>query len=180
VNLPLVTLFDSMWGNLKRFHHFDDGTRQMMKLAYQEALTNNACSNLLELQKEAGLPSWNRAGENEFTFACYLANKLEIEILWEPFNEYTISTTPNITLATLSIKEGLQQNWGELKIQIQVFVKCLSIEAAGFITTTTGHRRLHSLQIDGQSRSPGPPSLREAITTTSKAAVWLSQLLVFP
>jgi len=62
----------------------------------------------LELQKEAGLLSWNKAGENEFTFACYLANKLEIEVVWEPFNEHTISSTPNITLATLSIKAGLQ------------------------------------------------------------------------
>jgi len=136
----------------------------MMKLAYHEALTDNACSNLLELQKEAGLLSWNKAGKNEFTFACHLANKLEIEVLWEPFNEYTISSTPNITLATLFSKAGLQ-----LKIQIrgeQVSVKCLSIEAAGFITTTTGQGRLHSLQIDGQSSSLGLPSLREAINTT--------------
>ena len=79
VKLPLVTPFDSMWSNLERCHQFDDGTRQMMKLAYQETLTDNACSNLLELQKEAGLLSWNKAGENEFTFACYLANKLEIQ-----------------------------------------------------------------------------------------------------
>jgi len=36
VKLPLVTLFDSMWGNLERCHQFDDGTRrwQMMILAY--------------------------------------------------------------------------------------------------------------------------------------------------
>jgi len=81
VKLPLVTLFDSMWGNLERCHQFDDGTRQMMRLAYQEALTDNACSNLLELQKEAGLLNWNKAGENEFIFACYLANKLEIEVV---------------------------------------------------------------------------------------------------
>ena len=121
----------------------------------------------------------NKAGENEFTFACHLANKLDIEVLWEPFNEYTISWTPNITLATFSIKvPGLQ-----LKIQIrgeQVSVKCLSIEAAGLISTTTGQGRLHSLQIDGQSRSPGLLSLREAITTTYGAAVWLSQLPGFP
>jgi len=108
VKLPLVTLFDSMWGNIERCHQFDDGTRQVMRLTYQEALTDNACSNLLELQKEAGLLSWNKAGENEFTFACYLANKLEIEVVWEPFNEYIIYSTPNITLATLSIKAGLQ------------------------------------------------------------------------
>jgi len=87
VKLPLVTLFDSMWGNLERCHQFDDGTRQMMRLANQEALTDKACSNLLELQKEAGLLSCNKAGENEFTFACYLANKLEIEVVLEPFNE---------------------------------------------------------------------------------------------
>jgi len=129
VKLPLVTLFDSMWGNSERCHQFDDGTRRMMKLAYQEALTDNACTDPLEIQKEAGLLSWNKAGENEFTFVCYLANKLEIEVLWEPFNEYTISSAPNITLYTLSIKAGLQ-----LKVQIrgeQVSVKCLSIEAAG-------------------------------------------------
>jgi hypothetical protein len=177
VKLPLVILFDSMRGNLERCHQFDDGTRQMMRLAYQEALSDIAYSNLLELQKEAGLLSWNKAGENEFTFAC-LANKLEIEVVWEPFNEYTISSTPNITLAPLSIKAGLQlsiQIWGE-----QVSVKCLSIEAAGFIVTTTDQGRLHSLQIDGQSRSPGLPSLREAIATTYGAAVWLAQLPGFP
>lgn len=53
VKLPLVTLFDSMWGNLERCYQFDDGSRQMMKLAYQEALTHSACSSLMELQKEA-------------------------------------------------------------------------------------------------------------------------------
>jgi len=164
VKLPLVTLCDSMWGNLERCHQFDDGTRQMIRLAYQEALTDNVCSNLLELQKEAGLLSWNKAGENEFTSACYLANKLEIEVVWEPFNEYTISSTPNITLATLSIQAGL-----ELRVQIrgeQMSVKCLSTETAGFIVTTIDQGRLRSLQIDGQSRSPGLPSLREAIDTT--------------
>ena len=67
MKLLLVTLFDSMWGNLERCHQFDDGTRQMMKLAYQELLTDKACSNLLELQIEVGLLSWNKAGENEFT-----------------------------------------------------------------------------------------------------------------
>jgi len=126
--------------------------------------SDNACSNLLELQKKAALLSWNKAGENEFTFACHLANKLEIEVLWEPFNEYTISTAPNITLATFSVKAGLQ-----LRIQIlgeQVPVKYLSIDVAGFITTTTDHGKLRSLQIDGQAHSPGLPSLREAIPNT--------------
>jgi len=93
-------------------------------------------------------------------------------------NKYTISAAPNITLCTLSIQAGLQ-----LRIQIlgeQKLVKCLSIDVADFITTTTDHGMLHSLQIDGQARSPGLPSLREAITTTYGSAVWLSQLLGFP
>ena len=113
-------------------------------------------------------------GENEFKFACYLQNKLEIEVLWEPFNEYTISSTPNITLAILSIEAGLQQ-----RVQIQgeqVSVKCLSIKTAGFIMTTTDQGRLHSLQLDRQSRSPRLPSLREVITTTHGTTVWLSPL----
>jgi len=75
VKLPLVTLFDYMRGNLKRCRQFHDGTRQMMKLAYQDALTGNTCSNLLDLQKEAGLLSWNKAGENKFTFARHLATQ---------------------------------------------------------------------------------------------------------
>jgi len=150
----------------------------MIKLAYQEALTDNACSDLLELQKEARLLSWKKVGENEFNFACYLENKLEIEVLWKPFNEYTISSTPNITLAILSIKAGLQ-----LRVQIrgeQVSVKRLSIETAGFIMTTTDQGRLHSLQLDGQSRIPGLPSLRDVITTTHGATIWLSPLPGFP
>jgi len=106
MKLPLVTLFDSMWGNLERCHQFDDSTTQMMKLAYQEVLPDNACSNLLGLQKEAGLLSWNKAGENEFIFACHLANKLEIKVTWDPFNKYTIASATNITLATLSIEAG--------------------------------------------------------------------------
>jgi len=150
----------------------------MMKLAYQEALTDNACSSLMELQKEAGLLSWNKAGENEFTFACHLANKLDIEVQWEPFNEYTISASPNITLATLAIKARLQ-----LQIQAkgeQVQVRCLSIDATGFLITSTDQGEEYRLQIDGQAKSPGLPSMREAITTTYRAAIWLAQLPGFP
>jgi len=46
--------------------------------------------------------------------------------------------------------------------------------------TTTDQEKLHSLQIDGQSWSPRLPSLREAITNTYGAVVWLSQLPGFP
>jgi len=51
VKLPLVTLSDSMWGNLERCHQFDNGTRPMMKLAYLDAPTGNACSHSWKSRK---------------------------------------------------------------------------------------------------------------------------------
>jgi hypothetical protein len=71
----------------------------MMKLAYQEVLPDNVCSNLLGLQKEAGLLSWNKAGENEFIFACHLANKLEIKVTCDPFNNYIGSLKLQVNIA---------------------------------------------------------------------------------
>jgi len=61
-----------------------------------------------------------------------------------------------------------------------VTFRCLSIDEAGFLVTTTDQGKIHHLQIDGQGRSPGLPSLREAITTTYRAAIWLAQLPGFP
>ena len=149
-----------MWGNRERCHQFDDSTTQMMKLAYQQALTDNVC--------------WNKVGENKFTFACHLANNLKIEVLFDPFKEYTIALAPNITLATLSIKAGLQ-----VGVQIegkQLQVRCLIIDEAGFMTTTTDQNGLYSLQIDGQAKSPGLPSLREVVTTIYGDSIWLGLL----
>jgi len=96
-----------MWENLKNFHQHDDGTRQIMKLAYQEAQKDKCLLQFLILQKEAGLLSWNKAGENKFAFVRHLADKLEIEVIWDPLNEYTIVSAQNITLATLTIKAKL-------------------------------------------------------------------------
>ena len=50
VKLPLGTLFTSVWGNLERCNQFDDGTRQMQAICYQEALQGKGCLDLLELQ----------------------------------------------------------------------------------------------------------------------------------
>jgi len=48
--VPLGTLFTSVWGNLERCSQFDDSTRQMLALCYQEALRENGFLDLLELQ----------------------------------------------------------------------------------------------------------------------------------
>jgi len=48
------------------------------------------------------------------------------------------------------------------------------------LQTTSDQGRLYCLQIDGQARSPRLLSLKEAITTTYGAAIWLAQLPGFP
>jgi len=80
VMLPLGTLFTSVWGNLERCSQFDDGTRQMLALRYQEALQENGCLDLLELHNASQHLSWKAASTNEVTFACYLTNKLNIRV----------------------------------------------------------------------------------------------------
>ena len=48
-------------------------------MCYQEALQENGCLDLLELQDASQHLSWKAASANEVTFACYLANKLDIQ-----------------------------------------------------------------------------------------------------
>jgi len=79
--LPLATIVHSMWGNLDRCCQFDDGTRQVMEVTFHEALTQNGCANLLELQQAAKLVTWKVASKNEFTFACHLIQKVDIQVL---------------------------------------------------------------------------------------------------
>ena len=43
------------------------------------ALQENGCLDLLELQDASQHLSWKAASANEVTFACYLANKLDIQ-----------------------------------------------------------------------------------------------------
>jgi len=101
VNLPLGTLFTSVWGNLERCSQFDDCTRQMLALCYQEALQENGCLDL-ELQDASQHLCWKAASTNEVTFACCQANKLDIRVEWEPFHPDLIVSAPDATLSTLA------------------------------------------------------------------------------
>ena len=86
----------------RRCSQFDDGTRQMLALCYQEALQENGCLDLLELQDVSQHLSWKAASANEVTFACYLANKLDIRVEWEPFHPDLIASAPDATLSALA------------------------------------------------------------------------------
>jgi len=114
VKLPLGTLFTSVWGNLERCSQFDDGTRQMLALCYQEALQENGCLDLLELQDASQHLSWRATSANDVTFACYLANKLDIQVEWEPFHPDLIASAPDATLSALACQVKLP-----LSIQIE-------------------------------------------------------------
>jgi len=73
VKLPFGTLFTSVWGNLERCSQFDDSTRQMLAICYQEALQENGFLDLLELlslQDTSHHLSWKAASTTEVTFTC--------------------------------------------------------------------------------------------------------------
>jgi len=98
----------------KRCSQFDDGTRQMLALCYQEALQENGCFDLLELQDASQHLSWKAPSANKVTFACYLANKLTIRVEWEPFQPDLIASAPDATLSALACQVKLP-----LSIQIE-------------------------------------------------------------
>ena len=142
---PLGTLFTSVWGNLERCSQFDDSTRQMLAICYQEALQESGCLNLLELQDASQHLSWKVTSTNEVTFACYLANKLEIWVEWDPFHPDFIASAPNATLAALGCQVKLPlsiQIDGEMMVTI-----CLKTESD--LTMTEFGRRQTTFQSFG-------------------------------
>jgi len=170
VKLPLGTLFTSVWGNLERCSQFDDGTRQMLAMCYQEALQENGCLDLLELQDALQHLSWKAASTNEVTFACYLANKLDIRVERDPFHPDVIASAPDATLAALAYQVKLP-----LSIQIEgamTTATCLKIEPDFTMTILAGDRQ-HSILLDGQAQKPGLPSLHECVSQSYGQARWL-------
>ena len=69
-----------------------------MEITYHEALTQNGCANLLELQQAAKLMTWKMASKNESTFACHLILKIDIQVLWDSFNKNTFASVTSYTL----------------------------------------------------------------------------------
>jgi len=52
----------------------------------------------LELQDASQHLSWKAASANEVTFACYLANKLDIRVEWELFHPDLIASYTAISI----------------------------------------------------------------------------------
>jgi len=86
----------------------------MLVLSFQEALQENGCLDLLELQDASQHLSWKVASAHEVTFACYLAYKLDIRVQWQPFHPDLIASAPDATLSALACQVKLP-----LSIQIE-------------------------------------------------------------
>jgi len=173
VKLPLGTLFTSVWGNLERCSQFNDGTRQRLALCYQEALQETGCLDVLELQDVSQHLSWKAASTNEVTFACYLANKLDILVEWDPIHPDLIASAPDATLSALACQVKLP-----LSIQIEgvmLTATCLKIGLDSTMTILAGDIQ-YSIHLDGQAQNPGLPSLRECISRSCGQARWLYEL----
>jgi len=119
----------------------------MLAICYQEALQENGCLDLLALQDTSQHLSWKAASTNEVTFVCYLANKLEIRVEWDPIHPNLIASSSNDTLTALACQVKLP-----LSIQIDGVMTaavCLKTESDLTMTILAGDRQ-HSILTDGQ------------------------------
>jgi len=72
----------------------------MLAITYQEALIDNGCLNLMELQYTAQHLGWKQASANGLTFACYLYQNVKFEC--DLSNSDQIASAPNNQLASLA------------------------------------------------------------------------------
>ncbi len=61
---------------------------------------------MAELQRAvaSNKTTWRQATKNRYTYACFLANMLNITLVWEPFPKEAIRCTPRTQLAMLLIE----------------------------------------------------------------------------
>jgi len=102
--------------------------------------------------------SWKAASTNGVTFACYVANTLDIRVEWDPFHPDLIVSAPDATLAALTCQVKLS-----LSKQMEgamIVTTCLETEPDSTMTILAGDRQ-QSVLLDGQAQNPGLLSLRE-------------------
>jgi len=78
IKMPRAIMCPAVWGHLTRCCRFDDGTRQLVEITYQDALKNHGCLDMEDLQFEAEYLTWDQASQNTFTFACHLTSMQDL------------------------------------------------------------------------------------------------------
>jgi hypothetical protein len=64
MKLPLAILCLAVWGHLTRCCQFDDETRQLAEITYQDALTKHGCLDMEDLQFKEEFLTWDQASQN--------------------------------------------------------------------------------------------------------------------
>jgi len=59
IKLPLAILCLAVWGYLTQCCQFNDETRQLVEITYQNDLTKHGCLNMKDLQFEAEFVTWD-------------------------------------------------------------------------------------------------------------------------
>jgi hypothetical protein len=103
---PLAVICETVWSHLESCCFDMGGLQELLLLEYKEALSTWDCHDLAELQRAVAskTPTWRQATTNRFIYACFLANMLNITLIWEPFPKEAIWCTPSIQLAQLLIE----------------------------------------------------------------------------
>jgi len=122
-------------------------------------LQENGSLDLLELQDASQHLSWKAANIGEVTFACYLANKLDIRVEGDLFHPDLITSAPNATLAALACQVKLSPPI-QIKEEMTAAI-CLKTESDLTRTILAGDRQ-HSILLDGQAQNPGLPLFHAA------------------
>jgi len=103
IKMPTAIICSAAWGHLTRCCQFDDGTRQLAKITYKDALEKHGCLGMEDLQFEAEFLTWDQASQNSITFACHLTSTIGIRVSWDPFNPDWIASAANADLAQVMI-----------------------------------------------------------------------------
>jgi len=103
---PLAVICETVWSYLESCCFDMGGLRELLLLEYKEALSTWGCHDLAELQRAVASNklTWRQATTNRYTYACFLANMLNITLVWEPFPKEAIWCTPSTQLAQLLIE----------------------------------------------------------------------------
>jgi len=175
IKMPRAIICSAAWGHLTRCCQFDDGTRQLAKITYKDALEKHGCLDMEDLQFEAEFLTWDQASQNSFTFACHLTSTIGIRVSWDPFNLDWIASAANIDLAQVMINTQ-----HPIRIQLkneQKWAKVVEVKDEDkLVTMRTDTGNTFMMKTEGQDTTTGYPTLREAIQRTSPTLVRLSQL----
>ena len=86
IKLLMAISCPAVWGRLTRCCQFDDGTRQLPEITYQDALIKNRCLNMEDLHYEMEFLTWDQVSQNIFVFTCHLTRTSGIKVIWYSFH----------------------------------------------------------------------------------------------